>query len=398
MSLRRVSIFGSTGSIGRSAVDVIRQAEQTGKAEFKIVALAAGSDVEALAEQARLLRPEIAVIADERRMADLEAALAGTGIATAAGAEAMNEAAARPCDRVLAAIVGAAGLASTLSALKAGNDVAIANKESIVCGGPLMLSEAKRSGARVLPVDSEHSAIFQCLGDGRSVEKLTITASGGPFRTWTLAEMAKATPEQAAAHPIWSMGLKNSIDSATLMNKALEFIEAAVLFEMPETDIGVLVHPQSIIHGMAHFDDGSVIAQLGAPDMKTPIAYALGWPDRIATSVARLDLAQVSRLDFFEVDESRFPAIRLAREAMALGPGARVVLNCANEAAVSAFADRQCGFLEINRSVEAALERFSSGNFASSKCETLEEIAELGRHGQFLASDWLQRAPSRAGG
>lgn len=394
---RRISIFGSTGSIGRSAIDVVQHAGVSGAEDFEVVALAAGRDVEGLAAQARLLRPEVAVIADEARRGALAAALDGTGIEVAAGAGALIEAAGRSCDRLLAAIVGAAGLDSTLAAIRAGNDVAIANKESIVCGGPLMLAEAKRSGARILPVDSEHSAIFQCLGDRRSVEQMTITASGGPFRTSTIAQMAVATPSQAAAHPVWPMGVKNSIDSATLMNKALEFIEAAVLFDIPERAIEVLVHPQSIIHGMVHFSDGSVIAQLAVPDMKTPISYALGWPERIETTVTRLDLAQLGRLDFHSVDESRFSAIRLAREAMNLGPGARVVLNCANEAAVSAFAGGKCGFLDISLSVEDALERFSSGNFASSKCETLEEIAELGRYGRFLVSDWLERAPSRAG-
>lgn len=398
LMVRRVSIFGSTGSIGRSAFDVIRHVTEAGACEFEVEVLAAGRDAERLAEQARALRPRIAVIADEKRRDELEARLAGTGIEVAAGATALNEAAARRCDRVLAAIVGAAGLESTLSAICAGNDVAIANKESIVCGGPLMLQEAKKSGSRILPVDSEHSAIFQSLGDGKNLERLTITASGGPFRTWSLDEMEQATPEQAAAHPVWSMGLKNSIDSASLMNKALEFIEAAVLFGVSAAEIDVLVHPQSIVHGMAHFSDGSVIAQLGFPDMKTPIAYALGWPDRIPTNVTRLNLAQISRLEFTEVDEIKFPSIRLAREAMDAGPGARVILNCANEAAVSAFTAEKCGFLDIARVVEAALERFSSSNFASSKCETLEEIAELSRYGHFLASDWLSNAPSRAGG
>ena len=398
MTPRRISIAGSTGSIGCSAVDVILDAMKSGQGEFEIVALAAGNNAEKLAEQALLLRPKVVVIADEARRAELDERLVGSGITVTAGASALNEAASMPCDRFLAAIVGAAGLESTLSAVRAGNDVAVANKESIVCGGELILSEARRSGARVLPVDSEHSAIFQCLGDGRSVERLTITASGGPFRTATLDEMAWATPAQAAAHPNWAMGIKNSIDSATLMNKALEFIEAAVLFDMPASSIDVVVHPQSIIHGMAHFTDGSVIAQLSMPDMKSPISFALGWPDRIPTTVSRLHLSQLARLDFEEVDAARFPAINLAREAIAMGVGGRIVLNCANEAAVSAFTSGQCGFLDITRSVEAALERFSSGNFATSKCETLEDIAELGRHGAFLASDWLKHAPSRAGG
>ncbi|MFN3607512.1 MAG: 1-deoxy-D-xylulose-5-phosphate reductoisomerase [Hyphomonas sp.] len=395
--VRRVSIFGSTGSIGRSACDVILHANDIGADEFEVEVLAAGSDVESLAQQALKLRPRIAVVADESRKAALSQLLQGSGIEVAAGDAAMNEAAARPCDRVLAAIVGAAGLGSTLSAIRAGNDIAIANKESIVCGGQLMLAEASKSGSRILPVDSEHSAIFQSIGDGRGLEKLTITASGGPFRTWSIEQMAEATPAQAAAHPVWSMGIKNSIDSATLMNKALEFIEAAILFDVSAADIDVLVHPQSIIHGMAHFTDGSVIAQLGAPDMKTPISYALGWPDRIPTTVNRLDLAQIAKLEFAEIDEARFPAIRLARQAIAAGAGARIVLNCANEAAVSAFIAGECGFLDIGTSVEAALECFSSGNFASSKCETLEEIAEIGRYGRFLVSDWLAKAQSRAG-
>jgi len=396
--VRRISIFGSTGSIGQSAFDVIRHANDAGAVEFQVEALVAGSNVEALVKQALILRPRIAVIADERCRGELSHRLSGTGIEVAAGKTAMNEAAARPCDRVLAAIVGEAGLESTLSALRAGNDVAIANKESIVCGGPLMLEEANLSGSRILPVDSEHSAIFQCMGDGRGLESLTITASGGPFRDWTLEQMASANASQAAAHPVWSMGIKNSIDSASLMNKALEFIEAAVLFDISADRIEVLVHPQSIIHGMAHFHDGSVIAQLGMPDMRTPISYALGWPDRILTTVARLNLAQLAKLEFAEIDELRFPAIRLARHAMSAGPGARVILNCANEAAVSAFISGECGFLDISRSVEAALECFSSGNFASSKCETLEEIAELSRYGRFLVSDWLSSAPCRAGG
>lgn len=395
---RKISIFGSTGSIGSSAVDVIQHARQIGAAEFELEVLAAGRDVKRLAKQALLLKPRLVVIADERARAELEGELAGSGIEVAAGSSALNEAAARPCDRLLAAIVGEAGLESTLSAIQAGNDIAIANKESIVCGGPLMLREAKKSGSLLLPVDSEHSAIFQCLGNGRSLEQLTITASGGPFRNWSLGEMEKASPAQAAAHPVWSMGIKNSIDSASLMNKALEFIEAAVLFRVPASQIEVLVHPQSIIHGMAHFSDGSVIAQLGSPDMKTPISYALGWPERTPTTVERLSLGRLGRLEFSEVDESRFSAIRLAREAMDNGPGARVVLNCANEAAVSAFIAGQCGFLDITRSVAEALERFSSGNFASSKCETLEEIAELSRYGRFLVADWLNSARNRAGG
>lgn len=398
MTVRRISIMGSTGSIGTSALDVVAQANAAGDTPFDIVALAAGSDSETLARQAIAFRPQIAVIADESRLTDLRQRLEGTGIETAGGLEAVTEAATRPCDRVLAAIVGAAGLSSTLAAVRQGTDVAIANKESIVCGGKLILSEAARTGARVLPVDSEHSGIFQALGDGRSLEKLTITASGGPFRMATLAQMAGATPAEAAAHPNWDMGIKNSIDSATLMNKALEFIEAAYLFDVPAEQINVLVHPQSIIHGMAHFNDGSVIAQLSAPDMRAPIAYALGWPDRVATNVARLDLAALGRLDFAEVDATRFPAIELARRAIALGSAGTTVLNCANEAAVSAFIAGQCGFLDISWAVDEVLSRFSSGNLAAMACDTLEEIAYLDRFGREMAAELLKKAPRRAGG
>lgn len=398
MTVRRISIMGSTGSIGTSALDVVAQANAAGDTPFEIVALAAGSDSETLARQAIAFRPQIAVIADESRLDDLRQRLAGTGIETAGGLEAVTEAATRPCDRVLAAIVGAAGLSSTLAAIRQGTDVAIANKESIVCGGKLILSEAARTGARILPVDSEHSGIFQALGDGKSLEKLTITASGGPFRTATLEQMAAATPAEAAAHPNWDMGIKNSIDSATLMNKALEFIEAAYLFDVAAERIDVLVHPQSIIHGMAHFNDGSVIAQLSAPDMRAPIAYALGWPDRVATNVARLDLATLGRLDFAEVDATRFPAIKLARRAIALGSAGTTVLNCANEAAVSAFIAGQCGFLDISWAVDEVLSRFSSTDLAAMACDTLEEIAYLDRFGREMAAELLKKAPSRAGG
>ncbi|MCL4169826.1 UNVERIFIED_CONTAM: hypothetical protein GTU68_024556, partial [Idotea baltica] len=233
--------------------------------------------------------------------------------------------------------------------------VAIANKESIVCGGRLILSRAKASGAKVLPVDSEHNAIFQLIQSDHRPEKLTITASGGPFLRSTRERMAIATPAEAAAHPNWDMGIKNSIDSATLMNKALEYIEAAFLFDMPAAQIDVLVHPQSIIHGMAHFGDGSVLAQLSEPDMRAPISYALGWPERVPTNVSRLDLATIGRLDFENVDESRFPAIRLAQEAIKVGNSATTVLNCSNEAAVSAFIAGQCGFLDISWVVEKVL-------------------------------------------
>jgi 1-deoxy-D-xylulose-5-phosphate reductoisomerase len=385
--------MGSTGSIGCSALDVIRSANQDGRDGFELVALAAGNNVEMLAEQALEFRPQVAIVADESKLPVLRDLLAGSGIEAAGGRTAVTEAATRPADRVLAAIVGAAGLESTLAAVRAGNDVAIANKESVVCGGRLILEEAEKTGARVLPVDSEHSAIHQCLGDGRELERLTITASGGPFRTATLDQMRQATPAQAAAHPNWAMGIKNSIDSATLMNKALEFIEAAYLFDVPAEMIDVIIHPQSIIHGMAHFTDGSVIAQLGAPDMRTPISYALGWPDRVPTLVSRLDLVKLGKLDFEAVDGEKFPAIHLAREAIAAGPAATTVLNCANESAVSAFIAGQCGFLDISWVVKEVLSRFLSGNMAGMACSSLEEIGQLDRYARAAAEDVLERAP-----
>jgi 1-deoxy-D-xylulose-5-phosphate reductoisomerase len=396
-AIHRVSIFGSTGSVGQSAVDVIRHANRNGP-RFEVVALAAGRNVSALASQALELRPQVAVIADEAFLPELRSRLAGSGIDAAAGELGMVEAATRPCDRFLAAIVGAAGLSSTMAAVKAGNHLALANKESLVCAGAILIQAAERANVSILPVDSEHSAIFQCLGDGRSLEKLTLTASGGPFRLATLDEMARATPAQAAAHPKWSMGLKISIDSATLMNKALELIEAAILFKVSAETIDVVVHPQSIIHGMAHFTDGSVIAQLGEPDMRTPISLALGWPDRIATTVDRLDLARIGRLDFEPVDGQRFRSIELARRAFGLGPAGPVILNSANESAVSAFIGGECGFLDIGWAVEAALDRFSSSEFATTKCTTLDEVAFLDQYGRSLVTDVLEKAPSRAGG
>lgn len=397
MTIRRVSVFGSTGSVGRSAVEVILHAKAQG-IRFDVVALAAGRNAASLAEQALQLRPEIAVIADETQLADLQARLAGSGIKVAAGPAAMIEAATRPCDRFLAAIVGAAGLESTMAAVEAGNDIALANKESLVCAGSILIQAARRTGVSLLPVDSEHSAIFQCIGDGRSLEKLTLTASGGPFRLMPVEMMARATPAQAAAHPRWNMGQKISIDSATLMNKALELIEAAILFEVDASRIDVLVHPQSIIHGMAHFTDGSVLAQLGNPDMRTPISLALGWPERLETTVDRLDLAEIGRLDFERVDTARFRSIELARHAYNLGPAGPVILNSANESVVSAFVEGNCGFLDIAWAVEAALERFSSSEFATTKCTTLNEVAFLDRFGRALATEALQEAQGRAGG
>lgn len=388
--LRRVTILGCTGSIGTSALDVIEHANKGGSVRFEIEAMAAGSDVAGLADLALHHRPKQAVIADESKLAELRERLAGTNIGCSAGDEAINEAAATPCDRVLASIVGAAGLPSTLAAIQAGNSVAIANKESIVCAGELILREAADRGVDVVPVDSEHNAIFQAMQSGKGVEKLTITASGGPFRTSTLDEMRDATPDMAKAHPVWDMGIKNSIDSATLMNKALEFIEAAYLFDMPEDQIEIVVHPQSIVHGMVHYADGSVIAELNTPDMRIPIAHALAWPERVETTVKKLDLASIGALHFEPVDDERFPAVNLARAALRFGKGAPAVLNSANEEAVSAFVQGRCRFLEISVIVEKTLEAFIGGDFANVSPETLADVLALDDEARKMARSVLK--------
>lgn len=351
---RSVTILGSTGSIGTSTVDVLQQARAGGQ-EIAIEALCAGGRVEHLREQALALRPKLAVIADPGCYTALKDALAGSGIEVAAGAEAVIEAAARPVDWTMAAIVGAAGLAPTLEALRNGGTVALANKECIVCAGALMLSTAKQHGATLLPVDSEHSAIFQSLTHPKAAERLCLTASGGPFRTRTLAEMKDMTPAQAIAHPNWSMGAKISVDSASMMNKGLELIEAAHLFDFPEDRIDVVVHPQSIIHSYVQYVDGSIIAQLGTPDMRTPIAFAFSWPERIAIQSPRLDLVKIARLTFEAPDLVRFPALRLAREALRMGGLATAWLNGANEIAVAAFLDGRIGFLDIPAIAEDGL-------------------------------------------
>jgi 1-deoxy-D-xylulose-5-phosphate reductoisomerase len=350
---RRVTILGSTGSVGRNTVSLI-EAEPD---RYAVEALTAGRNVALLAEQARRLRPRLAVIADEEQFPALKEALAGTGIGVAAGRAAVVEAAMLPADWVMAAIVGAAGLEPTLAAARRGATVAFANKECLVCAGPLMMELIRESGATLLPVDSEHSAIFQVFDFERpeAITRLILTASGGPFRTRDRAFMAGVTPEQAVAHPTWSMGAKISVDSATMMNKGLEIIEAHFLFSMPEERIDVLIHPQSVIHSLVEYIDGSVLAQLGTPDMRTPIAYALGWPRRIATPAERLDLVRSGSLTFDPPDPERFPALRLARQALQSGGSAPTLLNAANEVAVDAFLKRRIGFLDIERLVEATL-------------------------------------------
>ncbi len=358
---RSVSILGATGSIGRSTMALMEAAEP---GAFRIEALVANRDVATLATQARRFRARFAAVADPDAWPALKEALGGSGIELAAGPEAVVEAASRPADWTMAAIVGAAGLRSTLAALARGGTLALANKESLVCAADLVLETARRAGATLLPVDSEHNAVFQCLAgcDGAGIEKVVLTASGGPFRDWPLERMARVTPEQALKHPTWSMGAKISIDSATMMNKGLEVIEAARLFTLPAGQIEVLVHPQSAVHGMVQYADGSILAQLGSPDMRTPIAHALAWPRRMTAEIPRLDLAALAKLEFFAPDPVRFPALRLAREALLAGGGAPTILNAANEVAVALFLERRIGFLDIAAVVEETLARLPAAD------------------------------------
>jgi len=360
---RRVTILGSTGSVGQSTVDLLLRNPDG----FEVEALTANRNPVRLAEQARALRARFAAIADPVHYLALKDALAGTGIEAACGPEALAEAALRPSDWVMAGIVGAAGLAPTLAAIRRGAIVALANKEVLVCAGALVMQEVRRCGATLLPVDSEHNAIWQCFDLERAdtVERIILTASGGPFRERAFEDMREVTPMEAVAHPNWSMGAKISVDSATMMNKGLELIEAHHLFQLPLERVEIVVHPQSIVHGAVVYRDGSVLAQLGSPDMRTPIAYALAWPDRIETPAKRLDLAAIGRLTFEPPDESRFPALRVAREALIRGGRCPTVLNAANETAVHAFLDGRIGFLDIVETVERTLEAIPEGELES---------------------------------
>ncbi|MBE1527028.1 1-deoxy-D-xylulose-5-phosphate reductoisomerase [Sphingopyxis sp. OAS728] len=351
---RRLSLFGATGSVGQSTLDLVRR---DGEA-WAVGVLTANSDVAELAKLAKEFRPDIAVIADDARYGALKDALAGTGIETAAGADALVAVARQPTDLVMAAIVGTAGLAPTMAALEAGHDVALANKEALVSAGELMTAAARASRATILPVDSEHNAIFQCLAGGRidQVRRIILTASGGPFRTMSAADMARVTPAQAVAHPNWSMGAKISVDSATMMNKGLELIEAHHLFPVGLDRIEILVHPQSVIHSLVEYIDCSTLAQLGSPDMRIPISSALAWPQRMATPCAPLDLASISRLDFEAPDEVRFPATALCRAAIAEGGARPAQLNAANEVAVAAFLAGRISFPAIVDTVRRVID------------------------------------------
>jgi 1-deoxy-D-xylulose-5-phosphate reductoisomerase len=351
--VKRISILGATGSIGKSTLDLVERSPE----RFQVVAVTAATNSEKLAEIARRTGARLAVIADESRLSDLQERLAGTDCRVAGGHQALIEAASGEAELVIAAIVGCAGLEPVMAAVEAGKTVALANKEALVTAGELMTDAAAERGATLLPIDSEHNAIFQCLAGNRheDVSKIILTASGGPFRTASSEQVAAATPAQAVAHPNWSMGAKVSVDSATLMNKGLELIEAHYLFRLPPRQIEILIHPQSVVHSLVEFVDGSVLAQLGAPDMRVPIAYALAWPERIETPAERLDLAAIGRLEFELPDLVRFPALKLARAAVERGGAAPTVLNAANEVAVANFLDGAIRFPDITRLVEETL-------------------------------------------
>ncbi len=367
---KSVTILGSTGSVGCQTIDLLeREAER-----YRVVALTANRNVEELSRQARTLCPEFVAIADGDRYDELKANLSGSGIEVGAGLSGILEAADANAEWVMAAIVGAAGLKPTLQAVRRGATVALANKECLVCAGELLMSEMERCGSTLLPVDSEHNAIYQVFDFERieAVERLILTASGGPFRSLNMEDMRSVTPDQAVAHPNWDMGAKISVDSATMMNKGLEIIEAHHIFSMPEECIDVVVHSQSVIHSMVAYVDGSVLAQLGTPDMRTPIAYTLAWPSRIAIPSERLDLGMIGRLDFETPDPERFPALRLTREALRAGGSASTVLNAANEIAVAAFLAERIGFLDIASVVEETMAAITYGRLAN-----LEDVFHL---------------------
>lgn len=380
----RLSILGATGSIGTSTLDLVGRHQDS----YEIVALTAQSKPEELAQLAIRHRARLAVIGDEKHYGALKAALGASGIKAAAGADALCEAASAPSDCVMAAIVGAAGLKPTFAALERGRRIALANKECLVSAGSVFTSAVARTGAELVPVDSEHSAAFQLLAGAEpgSIEKIVLTASGGPFRSWSLEQLEQATPEKALKHPNWSMGDKITIDSATLMNKGLELIEAYHLFPVDHTAISAVIHPQSIVHCLVMYKDGSVLAQMAPPDMRTPIAVALAWPARMSAPTERLDLVRLGTLTFEAPDEARFPALRLAREAMQRGDTAPAFLNAANEEAVAAFLARKIGFCDIARTVEAVLETASrDGSIAPAS--SLDDV---------LAADALARRLAQA--
>lgn len=387
--MRRISVFGSTGSIGVNTLDLIARRPEA----YSVVALSGGRNVDLLASQARALRAEIAVTAHEECLPALRAALHGSGIEAAAGAAALVEAAERPADWVMSAIVGAAGLAPGFAALKHGTTLALANKESLVTAGPLLMAEAARHGARILPVDSEHSAVFQALAgeDMAAVERVIITASGGAFRDWPLERLATATVAEASNHPNWAMGQRITIDSASMFNKALELIETKEYFGIAPERIEVLVHPESLVHALVGFCDGALMAHLGAPDMRHAIGYALNWPERADLPVARLDLAKIGALTFRAPDEQRFPALRLAREVMAMGGTSGAAFNAAKEAALDGFLAGEIGFLDMARLVEAVLIEMSSRQGLGNNALSLDNVMATDAEARALLRERIKK-------
>ncbi|WP_289033932.1 1-deoxy-D-xylulose-5-phosphate reductoisomerase [uncultured Roseibium sp.] len=382
----RLSVLGATGSVGRSTLDIVARNPD----RFDVVSLVANSDVAGLAELARKVGADCAVLARSDKGAELAEALAGTGIEVAAGDEAVLEAVDRPADMVVAAIVGAAGLRPTLRAMKSSRAVALANKECLVSAGDVFMAEARRSETTVLPVDSEHSAIFQVFEQENAdqVEKVILTASGGPFRTVSKAAMAGVTPAQALKHPNWDMGNRITIDSATMMNKGFEVIEAFHLFPLEQDQLEVLVHPQSVVHGLVQYRDGSLLAQLGSPDMRTPIAHCLAWPKRMDVPVERLDLARIGELSFEAPDLDRFPSLALALQAMRRGGGATTILNAADEVAVAAFLDQRIGFMDIPSAVEASLGKLDASH-GGRTLEGVEDVLAVDEEARDACREWV---------
>ncbi|WP_170393975.1 1-deoxy-D-xylulose-5-phosphate reductoisomerase [Ruegeria arenilitoris] len=390
--MRRVSIFGATGSVGQNTIDLIDR----NPSAYDVVALTGGANIEKLADDARRLKADLAVTAHEDQLEDLRAALSGSGVEAAAGQAALTEAAARPADWVMSAIVGAAGLPPGLEALKHSATLALANKETLVCAGPLVLETARKHNARLLPVDSEHSAVFQALvgEDMDAVERIIITASGGAFRDWPLSDLVNATVEQASSHPNWDMGQRITIDSASMFNKALEVIETREFFGVSPDQIEVLVHPESIVHSLVGFNDGAVMAHMGAPDMRHAIGYALHWPDRRKLPVERLNLAKLGQLRFQDPDEARYPALRLARNVMQRGGLSGAVFNAAKERALDLFIARRVRFPEMAQIVESVLDRFETSDGLLDASLTLDNVLQT----DHLARKWAEEAVMQKAG
>lgn len=385
---RRISVLGATGSVGAATLDLVARADP---GQFEIAALTAHSNVDELARLALKFQPDFVALGDPAHGEALRDRLSGSGIEIGLGPEAVEAAGACPADWIMAAIVGAAGLRPTLAALRQGSALAFANKECLVCAGGLFMDEARCHGTRLLPVDSEHNAIYQVFAEQQrtAISKITLTASGGPFRTWSLEAMRRAGRADALAHPTWDMGAKISIDSASMMNKGLEIIEACWLFDLPQDQVDVVVHPQSIVHGMVHYCDGSVLAQLGSPDMRTPIAHALAWPHRVATPVKPLDLAALAQLDFEAPSLAKFPALRLARTVIEAGGAAPAVFNAANEIAVDAFLGDRIGFLDISACVEEVLARAVTDSDMPREVAAFDDVFSIDRRARELARELI---------